>query len=98
MRNSLNPRFDGAFLNYRDDKKCYYIYVLIPDLMGLFWIEKSWKELRIWSCLNPRFDGAFLNCNRVNSLMIDISVLIPDLMGLFWIRGDSGELFHEFKS
>ena len=61
MRNSLNPRFDGAFLNYRDDKKCYYIYVLIPDLMGLFWIPKETHRGLYREGLNPRFDGAFLN-------------------------------------
>ena len=57
----LNPRFDGAFLNCKTDIRLEMYDVLIPDLMGLFWIEsipklrgKEWR-------LNPRFDGAFLN-------------------------------------
>ena len=34
--------------------------VLIPDLMGLFWISSS--NTTPWQMrLNPRFDGAFLN-------------------------------------
>ena len=34
--NSLNPRFDGAFLNYNTRRKPKARLVLIPDLMGLF--------------------------------------------------------------
>ena len=34
---SLNPRFDGAFLNYVENTVIsQYANVLIPDLMGLF--------------------------------------------------------------
>ena len=34
---SLNPRFDGAFLNFKARKMKRGQYnVLIPDLMGLF--------------------------------------------------------------
>ena len=36
MTESLNPRFDGAFLNYYKDIYTHSIDVLIPDLMGLF--------------------------------------------------------------
>ena len=33
----LNPRFDGAFLNFIAFViACAYVGVLIPDLMGLF--------------------------------------------------------------
>ena len=32
----LNPRFDGAFLNLSMGYCIRFIFVLIPDLMGLF--------------------------------------------------------------
>ena len=32
----LNPRFDGAFLNSRNASRKLSVWVLIPDLMGLF--------------------------------------------------------------
>ncbi len=32
----LNPRFDGAFLNFVEWANENYYTVLIPDLMGLF--------------------------------------------------------------
>ena len=47
----LNPRFDGAFLNY--DRRLVNGWlgrVLIPDLMGLFWIlvhKIEWKFLKM---------------------------------------------------
>ena len=60
----LNPRFDGAFLNFDDEYLALEDgppMVLIPDLMGLFWIlDARCYELNA-VCLNPRFDGAFLN-------------------------------------
>ena len=34
--NGLNPRFDGAFLNYQNTTAVATPQVLIPDLMGLF--------------------------------------------------------------
>ena len=81
---SLNPRFDGAFLNWITLRRRSHPRVLIPDLMGLFWIQ--WYLLHlIWSSgLNPRFDGAFLNFMRAAKRRW-CWVLIPDLMGLFWI-------------
>ena len=33
---SLNPRFDGAFLNFKVAAMQAAFKVLIPDLMGLF--------------------------------------------------------------
>ena len=36
--------------------------VLIPDLMGLFWIQPVTDYEQAEQGLNPRFDGAFLNC------------------------------------
>ena len=83
---SLNPRFDGAFLNSTTGRCCGGVqWVLIPDLMGLFWIQKHRSCCYRYCCLNPRFDGAFLNLPKSLKTIPSVMVLIPDLMGLFWI-------------
>ena len=58
---SLNPRFDGAFLNSMAAASAISPMVLIPDLMGLFWITNWCAYWTVCDSLNPRFDGAFLN-------------------------------------
>ena len=45
--------------------------VLIPDLMGLFWITKSATRWTTYLSLNPRFDGAFLNYQEQGFLSRD---------------------------
>ena len=79
----LNPRFDGAFLNWQSFRCIGYCYcVLIPDLMGLFWILKSASGCLWCRSLNPRFDGAFLNFKNHLQLQF-ITRLNPRFDGAF---------------
>ena len=57
---SLNPRFDGAFLNYEKlELTATCSIVLIPDLMGLFWIIKAAANMATKEVLIPDLMGLF---------------------------------------
>ena len=63
------------------------VRVLIPDLMGLFWIvelENSNDGNSTISVLIPDLMGLFWIRGVHDGVNVDY-VLIPDLMGLFWI-------------
>ena len=80
---SLNPRFDGAFLNFVENQFNPQIICLNPRFDGAFLNSKSFAPSITFECLNPRFDGAFLNLIiHCDAASLD-KVLIPDLMGLF---------------
>ena len=61
---SLNPRFDGAFLNYEWNYGVFNEECLNPRFDGAFLNLKVGHSLARKSRLNPRFDGAFLNSTR----------------------------------
>ena len=58
---SLNPRFDGAFLNSKIGNYAKIGECLNPRFDGAFlnFEKESIKDFT--NSLNPRFDGAFLN-------------------------------------
>ena len=60
---SLNPRFDGAFLNFYFSEFSGALKGLNPRFDGAFLNCIFFEQVLILSGLNPRFDGAFLNSN-----------------------------------
>ena len=78
----LNPRFDGAFLNFEHWIERIQKLRLNPRFDGAFLNFKNHLQLQFITRLNPRFDGAFLNSTTLGSSPA-LAVLIPDLMGLF---------------
>ena len=61
----LNPRFDGAFLNWIDCSIMGTVVRLNPRFDGAFLNCKWPLSRRRFGSLNPRFDGAFLNFNMI---------------------------------
>ena len=57
----LNPRFDGAFLNYMNITKAEQVERLNPRFDGAFLNSRKLGLKAEVMRLNPRFDGAFLN-------------------------------------
>ena len=61
MYHSLNPRFDGAFLNFKDFFEPVKMACLNPRFDGAFLNSYTIQDDDGTVRLNPRFDGAFLN-------------------------------------
>ena len=67
---SLNPRFDGAFLNSNKANKSPCIRGLNPRFDGAFLNCGNSEQITTEKSLNPRFDGAFLNYKFVSIAQI----------------------------
>ena len=68
----LNPRFDGAFLNWQVILRLMGGKRLNPRFDGAFLNFKTAHVMASGGGLNPRFDGAFLNftgCNNKEALL-----------------------------